>query len=88
MSEIIKREYDKRGNEIYSEYSSGFKEWREYDKNNNMIHFKNSIGDKYWFRYEEEINFKKIRITEQEFIKKNKKNIKSSIKNRFEIMDI
>jgi len=77
---------DNRGNEIYSEYQSGFKEWREYDKNNNMIHLKNSNGDKYWFRYEEEIKFKKIRITEKEF-KKKKVGKKNKI-NRFEIMDI
>ena len=87
MSEELKK-YDKNNNLIYRKISTGFEEWREYDKNNNMIHYKNSNGDKYWFRYEEEINFKKIRITEQEFIKKNKKNIKNSIKNRFENIDI
>ncbi len=81
-------EYDKNNNEIHFRSSCGYESWQEYDENNNVIHHKNSSGWEYWFEYREEIKFKKIRITEQEFIKKNKKNIKSSIKNRFEIMDI
>ena len=52
MSEIIK-EYDERGNLIYSKNSYGYEEWQEYDKNNNEIHYKDSEGFECWEEYDE-----------------------------------
>ena len=77
--------YDRDNNQIHCKTSNGYESWQEYDKNNNEIYFKNTIGEEYWFKYEEKIQYKKIRITKQEFIKKKK--VINKI-NRFEIMDI
>ena len=44
MSKDI-REYDDRGNVVYSEYSDGSKFWYKYDENNNCVYSKNSISN-------------------------------------------
>ena len=44
MAEVIKKDYDDKGNEIYREYSDGYWYKREYDNNGNLIYFENSYG--------------------------------------------
>jgi len=55
MSEEIK-EYDERGNLIYSKNSYGYEEWQEFDENNNEIYYKDSFGYEYWTEYDENNN--------------------------------
>ena len=47
------REYDEKGNCIYSKYSFGYEFWNEYDENNNCIHSKSSDGYESWWKYDE-----------------------------------
>ncbi len=50
--EYIIREYDERGNNIYSRTPcGGIEEWREYDENNNLIYCKYFDGNisQYWY---------------------------------------
>jgi hypothetical protein len=44
MAEVIKREYDNKGNVIYREYSDGYWSKKEYDDRGNVIYFENSYG--------------------------------------------
>ena len=50
------REYNKRGNLIYSKNSYGFEWWRKYDKNDNLIHYKDSDGFESQNEYDENGN--------------------------------
>ena len=50
------RKFDKRGNEIYSEWSDGYWIKLKYDKNCNLIYRENSKGDKQEYKYDKDDN--------------------------------
>ena len=47
---------DKRGNEIYSQYESGYWEQYTYDDNSNVLTCKDSYGDWYEYTYDDNRN--------------------------------
>ena len=49
MSNIIKKEYDVNGNQIYFENSDGYWFKQEYDANNNRIYLESSDGKQIYF---------------------------------------
>ena len=53
---MIWKEYDAKGNEIYSKDSSGHEQWCEYDKNGREIHLKDSSDYEWWCEYDEKEN--------------------------------
>ena len=88
MKNFVTREYDERGNMIYSQWSKGYKSWFKYDENNRIIYFKNSVGEERYYKYKDN-KFKKS-ITKQEFkqIERIKLYLNNKKINKFEIMDI
>ena len=69
---------DENNNLIYYTDSVGFSYWQKFDKNNNIIHYRDNNGKEEWYKW---VEGKQIKITEQEFINKDKVS-------RFELMDI
>lgn len=47
------REFDDRGNMIYSKDPYGYEEWYEYDERGNEIHSKDSYGNEAWSEYDD-----------------------------------
>ena len=41
---ILAKDYDDKGNLIYSEDHSGYKEWYKYDESNRLVQFRDSNG--------------------------------------------
>lgn len=50
------REFDDRGNMIYSKDPYGYEEWGEYDERGNLIHSKDSYGNEAWSEYDDSGN--------------------------------